>query len=203
MEQDAVPARPAVNRIPGARDPATRATKRPVREELAERLSARFQPEARKRGLDRPKTPQWSAERRTSPIARGSGALASVPGWSTQPPRGPNARAPRLSALCYPLHIPGASRRGNENGCPRRNRRAGTLVPAMVRRGRRETAGTSVPALRRSRACPRDDCCNRYATAGVPNRKSQSRVKPSRTQYPARPSTASSCRAARRSRGST
>jgi hypothetical protein len=55
MEQDAVPARPAVNRIPGARDPATRAMTRPVREELAERLPANFRPEARKRGPDKPK----------------------------------------------------------------------------------------------------------------------------------------------------
>ena len=42
-------------------------------------------------------------------------------------------------------HIPGASRRGNERGCLCRNRRAGTLVPAMVRCGQERW---------RAQACP-------------------------------------------------
>src|SRR6266545_5393264 len=85
VEQDAVPARPAVNRIPGVRDPATRAIRRPVREELAERLPANLRwKHASAVSMSR-KTPQWSAERRASLIAKGGGALRKRAGVLATP----------------------------------------------------------------------------------------------------------------------
>src|SRR6266542_4560969 len=116
MEQDAVPARPAVNRIPGVRDPATRAYRRPVREELAERLPAGFEPEARKRGLDEPKN--TAVERREARLPdRKGGRRASQACRGAR--RTPGPRKPRVSRRFATPHIPGASRRGNERGCLR------------------------------------------------------------------------------------
>src|SRR6266542_3342826 len=116
MEQDAVPARPAVTRISGVRDPATRAMKGPVREELAERLPANFQPEARKRGLDEPKN--TAVERREARLPdRKGGRRASQARRVARNHPGP--RKPRDSRRFASPHIPGASRRGNERGCLR------------------------------------------------------------------------------------
>ena len=90
---------------PDLRGPGTRPTGTKTRVRGASLYGRRANmtgTEARKRGPGQVlKSPQWSAERRASLIAKGGGAPRSVPGCSQHPGA---SQAPRLSALCFPSY---------------------------------------------------------------------------------------------------
>ena len=116
MEQDAVPARPVSPAgPPGAWDSALRAL-RPVCEELAERSSGQI--------VNPGKHASAALGQKSAAVERREARLPDRKGGrrASQACRGvrntPGLRKPRVSRRFTTPHIPGASRRGNADGCP-------------------------------------------------------------------------------------